>query len=83
MGIFSGSVVFLISWWMVFLAVLPIGVRGQHEDYVPDDGTEPGAPQAANLWKKAIWATIGAAVVTLIGFIIAISGILPEPDRIW
>lgn len=83
MNIFAASVVFFISWWLVFLAVLPIGTRSQHEDYDPTDGTDPGAPQVANLGKKAIWACIGAVVVTLIVFLITVSGIIPEPRRIW
>ena len=76
-------VVFVVSWWMVLLAVLPVGVRSQHEDYDPTDGTDPGAPQNAELKKKAIWATIGATGITIVVFLIAISGLVQPPDVQW
>jgi predicted secreted protein len=80
---FSATVIFIISWWMVFLAALPIGVRGQHEDGVPEDGTEPGAPVHHMLPKKAFWATIGAVVVTFIAFLIGLSGLIRYPEVPW
>lgn len=83
MSIFSGSVIFFISWWLVLLAVLPVGVRSQYEDGAPGDGTEPAAPVHHMLPKKALWATIGAAIVTLIAFLIGISGIIQRPDVPW
>ncbi|MGE3244979.1 MAG: DUF1467 family protein [Beijerinckiaceae bacterium] len=54
---------FMTIWWMVLFAVLPFGVRSQHEegDYAP--GTDPGAPVKPNLVWKAIWTTIISAVI--------------------
>lgn len=83
MTLFSGSIVFFISWWLVLLAVLPVGVRSQFEEGAPEDGTEPGAPVDHMLPKKALWATIGAAVVTFIGYLIGISGIIQPPEPPW
>ena len=63
-------IVFFISWWLVFLPSLSIGVQGQHES--EDDiaaGTEAGAPVAPMLLKKAIWATIGAVIITALAAI--------------
>lgn len=62
----GGAVIFIISWWLSFFAVLPIGVRGQFEDGDVVEGTEEGAPAEPMLRKKAIWATIGAVVLTAI-----------------
>ena len=65
MTITGAIVMFVIFWWLVFLATLPIGVRGQFEDeegVVP--GTEAGAPVRPMLGKKAIWATIGSTILT-------------------
>ena len=67
MTITGAIIVFVILWWLVFLAVLPIGVRGQFEDeagVVP--GTEAGAPVRPMLGKKARWATMGAAALTAV-----------------
>ena len=63
----GGLVVFVISWWLSFFCVLPIGVQGQYEDGGEvTEGTEAGAPKEPMLKKKALWATIGAVVLTLI-----------------
>ncbi|MAK61985.1 MAG: hypothetical protein CMK09_13510 [Ponticaulis sp.] len=83
MNWFTAGVVFIIAWWLILLALLPVGVRGQHEDYTPLDGTDPGAPQETGLKKKMIWTTCGAAAVTLVGYVIAISGIIQPPQIQW
>ncbi len=55
--------IFFTTWFIVLFAVLPFGVRSQHEvgELVP--GTDPGAPVAPKLWKKALWTTVLAALV--------------------
>ena len=60
------AAVFLTIWFTVLFAVLPIGVRSQHEigDMVP--GTDPGAPGAPRLWMKAGLTTLVSAVVFVI-----------------
>ncbi len=59
-------VVFIISWWLSFFCVLPIGVRGQYEDGEIPEGTEEGAPAEPMLKKKILWASGGAVVLTAI-----------------
>ncbi|KCZ53865.1 DUF1467 family protein [Hyphomonas chukchiensis] len=70
MTIASGVVVFVLCWWICFFAVLPIGVRGQFEDGAHTPGTEEGAPVKPMIWKKALWASIGAAVLTVIAAVV-------------
>ncbi|MEL6829166.1 MAG: DUF1467 family protein [Pseudomonadota bacterium] len=71
MGPVGGAVIFVISWWLSFFAVLPIGVRSQLEDGDIVEGTEEGAPTEPMLAKKALWATMGAVILTaIVGFII-------------
>lgn len=55
--------IFFTTWFIVLFAVLPFGVRSQHEagDYV--EGTDPGAPVAPKLWMKAAWTTVLTAIV--------------------
>lgn len=65
MTLTGAIVVFIICWWLSFFVVLPIGVRGQYEDGNVVPGTEEAAPSNPDLKKKAIWATIGASVLTL------------------
>ena len=68
----GGIVIFVISWWMCLFTVLPIGVRGQHEEGDVVDGTEEGAPVQHMLPKKMLWASIGAAVCTLLAGLVVI-----------
>jgi predicted secreted protein len=70
MTIMSGVVVFTLGWWISFFAVLPIGVRGQFEDGETTPGTEEGAPVNPMLLKKALWATIGGAIITGIAVLV-------------
>jgi hypothetical protein len=46
--------VFLTNWFTVLFAVLPFGVRSQHETGDIAAGTDPGAPVAPRLVGKAI-----------------------------
>lgn len=49
---------FFTIWFVVLFAVLPFGIKSQHEmgDYVP--GTDPGAPVAPRLLNKILWTTV-------------------------
>lgn len=63
-------IIFMVSWWIVFLPSLSVGIQGQHEsDAEMVEGTEAGAPVAPMLLKKVKWATIGAAIITLLAAI--------------
>lgn len=63
MNWFTGLASYLILWWLALFIVLPIGVRGQAEEDMVEEGTEPGAPVFSNMGRKALWATILAAVM--------------------
>lgn len=66
---------FLTIWFVVLFAVLPFGVRSQHEsgDFV--QGTDPGAPVAPRLLKKILWTTgIAIIVFGLVIFAMAFVG---------
>ncbi|GLK71313.1 DUF1467 family protein [Ancylobacter dichloromethanicus] len=66
MGVTTYIAIYFIVWWVVIFAVLPFGVRSQHEDGVVEDGTEPGAPQRPLLLRKALVTTVVAAVIVLL-----------------
>lgn len=63
MGVGTYIAIYFIVWWTVIFAILPFGVRSQHEDGMPEDGTEPGAPQRPMLVRKMIATTVIAAVI--------------------
>jgi len=63
MPITTGLAVFFLIWWVVLFAVLPWGVRGQHEGGVITPGTDPGAPAVPHLGRKLVWTTLVATVI--------------------
>lgn len=77
MNIATIILVYVISWWMVFFAALPVGVRAQNEsneDVV--EGTAPSAPTNPNLKKKAFFTSIIALFITIGYYYIATSGLI-------
>ena len=57
------AAIFLTIWFTVLFAVLPFGIRSQHETGDIVAGTDPGAPVAPRLFIKAFWTTLISAVV--------------------
>ena len=58
--------IYIVLWWVVLFAILPIGVRSQDESGEITPGTDPGAPILPNLRAKVWWTTIVTAVVFLV-----------------
>lgn len=70
-------VIFIIWWWIAFLALLPTGVKGRWEQ--PDDhvrGADPGAPETPDIKKKAFRATIASVALTVITSVVILSGVI-------
>jgi len=65
MGLLEIFVVFVISWLIVFLPILSMGTRSQHEADAVIPGSERGAPEKISWRPKLIIATAGAALITL------------------
>jgi len=63
MPLTTAVAVFVLIWWVVLFAVLPWGVRSQHEDGDIAPGTDPGAPAVPNLRRKLLWTTLVSVVV--------------------
>jgi predicted secreted protein len=58
--------IYFVVWWLVFFATLPFGVRNRAESGLPEDdvaGSDPGAPVATLLARKALWTTVISAVM--------------------
>jgi predicted secreted protein len=61
MNWFTGLVLYVLIWWTVLFAVLPLGTQ-------PAEAADPqtgwrGAPQAPQLWRKVLITTLIAGVV--------------------
>jgi predicted secreted protein len=70
MPVATALAIFFLIWWVVLFAVLPWGIRSQHEGSDMVAGTDPGAPTKARIGWKLLWTTLIAmaiyAVCTLI-----------------
>ena len=58
--------VYFVIWWLSLFVVLPIGVRTQDEDENTTLGTVGSAPSRPMLGRKALAATVLAAVIVAI-----------------
>jgi predicted secreted protein len=56
----TGVMVYLVIWWTILFAVLPLGVRRVEN---PGKGEERGAPERPQLARKAVITSIVAAVL--------------------
>ncbi len=63
MSITMGIAIYFTMWWIVLFAVLPFGVRSQHEGEDYAGGTDPGAPIAPRLLLKLGITTAVTAVL--------------------
>ena len=74
-------VIFILWWWVSFLAVLPRNIQSRWE--APDDGVEgadPGAPTDPQLKRKVWMATKIAAVLWAVTAAVILSGVFSFRD---
>ena len=61
---YTGVLVYIILWWLIFFMTLPIGARSYHEaGEATESGNVESAPMRPRLWMKAGITTLVAAVV--------------------
>lgn len=63
MNLVGALALYFVIWWITLFAVLPFGIRSQHEAGDVTAGTEPGAPVLPGLLKKAAITSVIAAVI--------------------
>ncbi len=63
MPVTTAVAIFFLIWWVVLFAVLPWGIRSQHEGGDMVIGTDPGAPTMPRLARKLLWTTIVSLVI--------------------
>lgn len=80
MGPITAISVYLIVWWVVFLAVLPHGSHSYHDrGEAPPPGIEPGVPVNPNMKKKFLVTSAIAAGVFVVLYLVIASGVLTLP----
>ena len=64
MSITGLAIIYIIIWWIVFFAILPIDV--ERKKLIKIDGEDPGSPENPKMLRKFVYCT----VITTILFII-------------
>ncbi|MDB2390061.1 DUF1467 family protein [Alphaproteobacteria bacterium] len=73
MDFVSGVVVYILLWWWVFLMTLPFGVKSPKNIEM---GHATSAPERPLIWRKVGVATIIAAILFSIVFMVIDSGFI-------
>lgn len=77
MNLFSGFVVYVVIWWLVFFLTLPWGAQSPHETGEPvEPGNAPSAPIKPRLALKAVVTTAVAAVLWGIAYLVISSDLI-------
>jgi predicted secreted protein len=61
---------YFILWWTLLFAVLPFGIKSQHETGEVVPGTDPGAPVAPMMWRKVLWTTLITTIAIVIVYVV-------------
>ena len=62
MTLTTALAIYFLVWWLTLFAVLPFGIRSQHEEETTP-GTDPGAPVLPRIVSKLIWTTLVSAAI--------------------
>ena len=77
MNWFSGIVVYVILWWVIFFTTLPFGVRAPHEvGEAPEPGHAARAPAKHLIPLKAGITSVIAATLWLVAYWLISSDLL-------
>tara|TARA_B100001057_G_scaffold200534_1_gene201253 strand:+ start:894 stop:1139 length:246 start_codon:yes stop_codon:yes gene_type:complete len=68
MSITGLAIIYIIIWWIVFFAILPIDV--ERKKLIKIDGEDPGSPENPKMLKKFIFCTVITTILFLIIYIL-------------
>ncbi len=81
MSVAFGLAIYLVIWWIVLFAMLPIGVRTSEEEgekVVP--GAAESAPHAPNLLPKMVATTVVSSIVFAVLYVIIVHHVIALDD---
>lgn len=70
MPVATALAIFFLIWWVVLFAVLPWGIKSQHEGEDMALGTDPGAPSRAGIGLKLLWTTLVTIAIYAVCYVI-------------
>ena len=62
------AIIYIIIWWIVFFAILPIDV--ERKKIIKIEGEDPGSPENPKMFKKFIYCTGITTILFIIIFIL-------------
>ena len=69
MSVTTALAIYFLIWWVTLFAVLPFGIRSQHEGEI-SPGTDPGAPVLPRILAKLLWTTLVSAALFAVLYVI-------------
>ncbi|MBV16043.1 MAG: hypothetical protein CMO05_01035 [Thalassospira sp.] len=73
MNWFSGTLVYVVIWWLVLFMVLPFGVKRTEN---VEAGHDSGAPQQAHMWKKVLATSAISGILWVVAWFVITSGMI-------
>ena len=68
MSVTGLAIIYIIIWWIIFFAILPIDV--ERNKVVKIKGEDPGSPENPKMLKKFIYCTFITTVLFIIIFLL-------------
>ena len=62
------AIIYIIIWWIIFFAILPIDVNRVKTTKV--EGEDPGSPENPKMLKKFIYCTVITTILFIIIYIL-------------
>ena len=62
------AIIYIIIWWVVFFAILPIDVN--REKPIKIDGEDAGSPENPKMYKKFIYCTGITSIIFIIIYLL-------------
>ena len=68
MSITGSLIIYVLIWWIVFFALLPIDVNREKKDNIK--GIDPGAPENPKIIKKFVYSTLITSIIFIIIYLL-------------
>tara|TARA_B100000780_G_C21018897_1_gene408276 strand:- start:91 stop:336 length:246 start_codon:yes stop_codon:yes gene_type:complete len=68
MSVTGLAILYVIIWWVVFFAILPIDVNRQKP--VKIEGEDPGSPENPKMIKKFMYSTVITTIIFIIIYLL-------------
>ena len=68
MSVTGLAILYVIIWWVVFFAILPIDVNRQKT--VKIEGEDPGSPENPKMIKKFMYSTVITTIIFIIIYLL-------------